>query len=226
MKVYHGSYLKIEEINLSKCEPNKDFGQGFYVTRFRHLAEQWAKRMGEKHKTEGVVTEFEFGKYFFKEADFKSLHFYGYTEDWLDFVVLNRTNRSLEQAHDYDYIEGPIADDRVTARIYDYLDGIVSKSKFLNELKFHEPTHQICFCTLHSLQLLGDTNRLIISTIENISEAVILHLIVNDKIAKKDATELFYKSATYQQLTDHSTMLFKKDWTEIYESLKKEHIFG
>ena len=32
MRVYHGSYTRIHEIDLSKCEIGKDFGQGFYVT--------------------------------------------------------------------------------------------------------------------------------------------------------------------------------------------------
>ena len=32
MRVYHGSYTQIEEIDLAKCEIGKDFGQGFYVT--------------------------------------------------------------------------------------------------------------------------------------------------------------------------------------------------
>jgi hypothetical protein len=33
MKVYHDSYTKIDEIDLSKCEVGKDFGKGFYVTK-------------------------------------------------------------------------------------------------------------------------------------------------------------------------------------------------
>jgi hypothetical protein len=31
MKAYHGSYIKIDKIDLSKSEPRKDFGLGFYV---------------------------------------------------------------------------------------------------------------------------------------------------------------------------------------------------
>jgi hypothetical protein len=36
MQVYHGSYTKIVEIDLSKAQANKDFGRGFYVTKFKH----------------------------------------------------------------------------------------------------------------------------------------------------------------------------------------------
>jgi len=35
MRVYHGSYTPIQEIDLSKCEIGKDFGQGFYVTKIK-----------------------------------------------------------------------------------------------------------------------------------------------------------------------------------------------
>jgi hypothetical protein len=53
-----GSYAKIEEIDLSKGQLLRDFGQGFYVTKFYHQAETWAKRIGEKYGTKGFVTEF------------------------------------------------------------------------------------------------------------------------------------------------------------------------
>jgi hypothetical protein len=62
MKVYHGSYVKIDKIDLSKSKPNKDFGKGFYVTKFRNHAEEWAKIIGKKNGTEGFVSEFEFSK--------------------------------------------------------------------------------------------------------------------------------------------------------------------
>jgi hypothetical protein len=222
MKVYHGSYIEINEIDLSKSEKNKDFGCGFYVTRNRHHAVEWAERMGEKYGTAGFVTEFEFGKYFYNEKDFNILRFYGYTEDWLDFVVLNRTNRSNEQVHDYDFVEGPIANDRVTRRIYDYLDGIVSKSKFLEELKFHEPTHQICLCTVKSLQLIRKHNRAIISKIEDISEAIVLKLILEDKMEEKAAADLLHKSEIFKALNDVRTNLYQSAWQDIYEQLIKE----
>ena len=34
MKLYHGSYIKIDEIDLSKSKPYKDFGRAFYLTKF------------------------------------------------------------------------------------------------------------------------------------------------------------------------------------------------
>ena len=62
MKVYHGSYMQIEEIDLSKCEIGKDFGQGFYVTNIKEQAQFWAERKGLDNGTKGFVTEFEFNE--------------------------------------------------------------------------------------------------------------------------------------------------------------------
>lgn len=41
--LYHGSTVKIDHIDLQKSRPNKDFGQGFYLSADR----QQAWRMGE-----------------------------------------------------------------------------------------------------------------------------------------------------------------------------------
>ena len=32
MILYHGSNIDIQEISLSRCKPNKDFGKGFYLS--------------------------------------------------------------------------------------------------------------------------------------------------------------------------------------------------
>ena len=45
MILYHGSNLKIEKIDLLKCRPYKDFGQGFYCTTIRKQAEFMAERV-------------------------------------------------------------------------------------------------------------------------------------------------------------------------------------
>ena len=45
MKLYHGSNLDIKEIDLSKCRPYKDFGQGFYLTDLEDQAVKMARRV-------------------------------------------------------------------------------------------------------------------------------------------------------------------------------------
>jgi hypothetical protein len=45
MILYHGSNIIIENIDLNKCRPYKDFGKGFYCTTIKSQAELMAKRV-------------------------------------------------------------------------------------------------------------------------------------------------------------------------------------
>ena len=222
MQVYHGSYTEIFEIDLSKSHPNKDFGKGFYVTKIRRHAENWATNIARRHHTKPFVTEYTFYERAFEEDRYKVLRFDDYNEAWLDFVVLNRDPAFTTNQHDYDLIEGPIADDKVQNRITDFLDGIITKKEFLNELKYHEKTHQICFCTVNSLQLLKKTDTKYSSYVVRISEKIIEKLMINLVIDMECATDIFYTSKTFTQLAEESTKLYKKSWQELYEMLKIE----
>jgi hypothetical protein len=224
MIVYHGSYTKIDKIDLSKCEPNKDFGKGFYVTKLREQAETWAIRIGKKHKCSGIVTEFEFYENAFINGAHKVLRFEGYTEEWLDFVVLNRRKDSPIPAHDYDIVEGPVADDKISREINQYIKGKISREKFLDMLIRKAPTHQICFCTADSLLMLEnkkkDTD--ISYEIAEIGEPLVEQLMLDLQIDEIKAADIFYSSATFAQLANTDTKLYEKEWQEIYQMLKKE----
>lgn len=222
MQVYHGSYMEILKIDLSKSRANKDFGRGFYVTKFFKQAENWAKIIGRKYHAEGIVTEFLFYERAFEDNRYKVLRFNKYDEKWLDFVILNRNPESVIQKHDYDIIEGPIADDKVANRIDDYLAGLIPKPDFLKELTHHEETHQICFCTVNSLQMLQKTDRKYFLYLAEISGPIMELLISERNINESLAADIFYTSATFAQLADKGTGLYLKPWTEIYEMLKKE----
>lgn len=224
MIVYHGSYTEIDEIDLSKCEPRKDFGRGFYVTKFRKQAEIWAERIGKKYKTKGVVTEFVFYESSFTDGMFQTLRFEKYDDKWLDFVTLNRRFDTPSPAHDYDIVEGPIADDRISREIDNYIEGHISREKFLSMLSYEEPTHQICFCTADSLLMIKncDKNKSIDYQISEIGEPLIEQLIIDYKIDEIKSTDLFYNSKIFQQLSEKSTELYLKDWQEIYQLLKQE----
>jgi len=222
MQVYHGGLGEIFEIDLSKSQPNKDFGKGFYVTKFRNHAERWAANIARRHGKTPFVTEFIFYERAFEEDRYKVLRFEGYNGDWLDFVVLNRDPAFTTNRHDYDLVEGPIADDKVQNRIGDYLDGLITKTDFLNELKYHEETHQICFCTLNSLQLLKKTDTRYASFVVRASESILEALIADLGGDEKKAADLFYTSKTFSLLSDKETGLYKKTWEEIHKELLNE----
>jgi len=222
MKVYHGSYTTIEKIDLARCEVGKDFGRGFYVTNLREQAEIWATRKGKPKQTTGIVTEFDFDEDIPEVMELKVLKFENYDEEWLDFIVRNRKNNSLkQQVHDYDIIEGPVANDRITEQIDNYIDGLISKEEFLNDL-IHLPSHQICFCTVQSLQALTISKPIINSKIHHIGSSILQALMTDYGINEMEATDKYYTSSTYTQLADETTEFYKKNWTEIYQLLKQE----
>ncbi|MDR0573087.1 MAG: DUF3990 domain-containing protein [Tannerella sp.] len=220
MNVYHGSYTKIEEIDLYKSIPNKDFGKGFYVTKFRKHAESWAKVIGRKHHTEGFVTEFIFYDTEFTERLCNVKHFDAYNEEWLDFVVENRN--PFGGKHDYDIVEGPVANDKVQNKIDEYLNGLISKTDFMEELKWHEETHQICFCTVKSLLTLTLADRKKVSLLSRIGEPIVEKLVTDFGFDEQTATDKFFSSNTFFRLSDETAKFYENNWTEIYQLLLDE----
>jgi hypothetical protein len=221
MRVYHGSYTEIYEIDLAFCEVSRDFGQGFYVTKLHSQAEYWAERKGKKQHKAGFVTEFEFNENICRMMKLNVLQFDDYNDEWLDFVVLNRKNETEVQAHDYDIVEGPVADDRISIEIDNYIGGFISKEQFLSDLT-HNPSHQICFCTMQSLQALSQPKGKIDIAVYDIGDKVVQSLMTDYDINELEAADQYYTSNTYTQLADESTEFYKKTWQEIYEMLKME----
>ena len=216
MLVYHGGYVPIEEIDLEKCRPYTDFGKGFYVTKFKNHAENWAKKVGKHHNSEGFVSIFNFIESSFVDYICKKKTFNGYTEEWLDFIVENRNEESTVPLHNFDIVEGPVANDKVQNKLQYYIRGDISKKDFLEDLTYHEETHQVCFCTLASLQTLKYVDRDLTKYIELISENVLNSLVKDKKIDVNRASELFYSSKMFRDIADKETGLYKRDWEEIY----------
>ena len=145
-----------------------------------------------------------------------------YSDEWLDFVTLNRINKSERQAHDYDIIEGPVADDDIATRVYEYLKGKVSKKQFLSELTLKRPTHQICFCTIQSLQSLEVVKDNFDAEITRIDNELVKALMTDFGFSELEATKMYCKSQTYNRLTDVATEFYLKPWYEIYQILLNE----
>ncbi len=224
MIVYHGSYTEIKKVDLSKCEPNKDFGRGFYVTNIKEQAEVWANIKGDKNNRKGVVTEFDFYESAFTNGLYKVLRFDDYSDEWLDFVVQNRRFDLPQPTHDYDIVEGPVADDRISKKIMNYIDGAISREKFFEKLRHNiAPTHQICFCTADSLLMLKLKDKNFVKyEVSEIGELLLEQLVIDFDIDEDKASDLFYSSNTFGKLADETTELYKKTWQEIYELLKQE----
>ena len=73
------------------------------------------------------------------------------TEEWLDFIVSCR----LGYSHEYDIVEGPMANDTIFNYVQNFADGKISRAAFWELAKFKKPTHQISFHTARALTTLS-----------------------------------------------------------------------
>ena len=136
MILYHGSNVEIVEIDLQKSRPNKDFGRGLYLSADHDQALRMAQF---KTKIEGgspFVTEYEFDDTLLTNGDLKVKSFDAYTEEWAQFIFLNRNNREADQQHDFDIIYGPIANDYVGVQMAKYEEGDITLAELLENLKY------------------------------------------------------------------------------------------
>lgn len=75
MRLYHGSNIAIDNINLAMCRPYKDFGQGFYLTDIEEQAEKMAIRVARIYGEKLIVNIYEIEDNFkdLKKLDMKTL---------------------------------------------------------------------------------------------------------------------------------------------------------
>ncbi len=140
--LYHGSKEIVEFPEIRTARFNKDFYFGFYCTLFSEQATRWATRFTNT----GYISE-----YLYTPNDsLKVLKFSEMTEEWLDFIVSCR----LGNPHDYDIVEGPMANDTIFNYVQNFADGKISREAFWALAKFKRPTHQISFHTARALATL------------------------------------------------------------------------
>lgn len=141
-KLYHGSTVSVPKPEIMVRGFYKDFGYGFYCTQFEKQAQRWALSKKDGH----VVSVYQF----ILNSNLKILTFNTMTEDWLDFVVACRQG----VPHEYDIVEGPMADDQIWDYVEDFISGQITREAFWVLVKFKNPTHQIAFCSESSLQTI------------------------------------------------------------------------
>ena len=140
--IYHGSQQIVEQPEIRQTKYSKDFAAGFYCTVYKEQAIRWAVR----HPVVGYVNEFAYQE----NPELKIRHFAKMTEEWLDFIVACRNGNS----HDFDIVEGPMANDTIYSYIQDFIDGNISREAFWALARFKHPTHQICFHSPEALKTL------------------------------------------------------------------------
>ncbi len=142
MELFHGSNVVVDQPKIITDGYYKDFGYGFYCTNLEKQAKRWALVKQHGH----VVNVYDY----LENKSLNILVFDEMTDEWLDFVVACRQGIK----HDYDMVEGPMADDTIWNYVDDFTRGEISRTAFWELVKFKYPTHQIVFCNEKALKQL------------------------------------------------------------------------
>lgn len=135
MNLFHGTNVDFNHIDLLKSKPNKDFGRGFYLSADYNQALEMAHVKVEQLETGSPIVQ----TYEIADSAWNDLHilrFENYSEEWAKFILLNRNNPSKKQAHDYDVVIGPIADDRVGIQLWRYEKHSIDLPTLVRNLKY------------------------------------------------------------------------------------------
>ena len=162
LKLFHGSNVEIDKVDLSKCMPNKDFGAGFYTTLLEEQAWRMAQRRARIDGGTPIVTVFEIPDNLIEMSDLNCRVFEDNpTIEWALFIRNNRDLNfsdyaSLECNHDckYDVVVGPVADDTVGLLIRQFTRGTIDAEYMKKEFDFGRLTNQYTFHTEKALKYL------------------------------------------------------------------------
>lgn len=144
IRLYHGSTVAVRKPSLRPGRPNADFGKGFYTTSNLEQAERWAHIKQEREEAErAVVSVYEFGELLLNSPDLNIRRFTGADEPWLYFVTDCRRSRG----HNYDLVQGPVANDKVVATVNLFESGVLSAEAAILHLKAYKTYDQLSFHT-------------------------------------------------------------------------------
>ncbi len=148
MILYHGSTEIVDKPEIRIPSRTLDYGSGFYTTTSFKQAEDWVKRKLNTNIQVGYVNVYEFDEDLIKNLN--ALLFESPTEEWVDFVMNNRTNKDFN--HDFDVVYGPVANDKVYAAFALYEGGIIDKQTLISELKAYKLVDRYLFHTDKALE--------------------------------------------------------------------------
>ncbi len=162
MRLYHGSNIVIDSINLAMCRPYKDFGQGFYLTDLEEQAEKMAARVSKIYGGFPVVNIYEIDDDFRELPDLRIKDFGAHTtEEWAKFIMNNRNRTFTDEKsllcnrdNKYDIVIGPVADDNMALLFRQYENEIIDFSTLLKGMIYRKTSSQYSFHTEKSIKLL------------------------------------------------------------------------
>lgn len=160
MILYQGGNMVLERPEIRKPSRPLDFGEGFNTTFSREQACRWSSKVCER-RNEGSPTlnMYEYHRSGAVE-ELKVRTFDRPDADWLRFVVMNRTS---ESPHDFDIVEGPVANDTVYSVLIRYENGVFSLDEAISRLRPESLADQVLFHTPASLEYISFAGSEVIS---------------------------------------------------------------
>lgn len=144
IRLYHGSTVAVRKPSLRHGRTNADFGKGFYTTSNMEQAVRWAHIKQEREEAlRAVVSVYEFDETLLDRPDLNIRRFTGADEPWLYFVTDCRKSRG----HEYDLVQGPVANDRVFTTVNLFESGVLSAKAAILQLKTYRTYDQLSFHT-------------------------------------------------------------------------------
>ncbi len=155
MILFHGSNTSIDNIDLERCRPYKDFGRGFYLTEIEEQAVQMAHRTSTIFGGESVVTRFAFDERMaMADTEIKIKRFAEPNREWALFIMENRNRQSIHPTHHYDIVIGSVADDTIATLFRNFDDGVIDLDMLVSGLKYKKIPSQYLFHTPASIKYL------------------------------------------------------------------------
>lgn len=151
IRLYHGSTVTVRKPSLRPGRPNADFGKGFYTTSNLEQAIRWAHIKQEREDApHAIVSVYEFNEALLESPDLNIRMFNGADKPWLYFVTDCRKSRK----HDYDLVQGPVANDKVFTTVNLFESGVLSAEAAILQLKAYKTYDQLSFHTHNVISLL------------------------------------------------------------------------
>ena len=144
IRLYHGSTVTVRKPSLRLGRSNADFGKGFYTTSNYEQAVRWAHIKQEREEaSRAVVSVYEFDETLMDREDLSIRRFNGADVPWLYFATDCRKSRK----HDYDLVQGPVANDKVFTTVNLFESGVLSAEAAILQLKAYKTYDQLSFHT-------------------------------------------------------------------------------
>lgn len=150
MRLYHGSFDIVDKPRILVPNRTLDYGAGFYTTTSYEQAESWIRRKLRDAGQTGYVNIYEWDENSAKDLDI--LKFEAPTDEWVDFVMRNRTELGFQHHHDIVY--GPVANDKVYAAFALFEQHFIDKEGLIRELRAYKLIDQLLFHTEKALATL------------------------------------------------------------------------